>query len=137
MEPVTELLERDTAFGNHFHFVETLTKIRGEIDLQDFFAKLKNLDQNTLSKNDMDILHELDKNFSLIPNSNIKELATTSFTSQASLSRLIKKIGFSSFSEFKLRVSDFLKQSDSKEISVHDYLSSTIEEIKITDALNK
>lgn len=104
--------------------------------MQDFFAKLKYLDKNTLSRNDMDILHELDKNINLIPNSNIKELASTSFTSQASLSRLIKKIGFSSFSEFKLRVSDSLAQSDNKEVNIQDYLASTIEEIKITHALN-
>lgn len=136
MEPFTDALEWDSSVDNHFHFLEIISNIPGGVDMQDFFVQLNNFNQDSLSKNDLDILHQLDKNFSLIPKKNIRELAMISYTSQASLSRLIKKIGFSGFTEFKLRVSDFLKQNNNKKTTIDDYLTETIEEIKLTHILN-
>ncbi|MDF7639628.1 MurR/RpiR family transcriptional regulator [Lactobacillus sp. ESL0791] len=105
--------------------------------MPDFFVTAINIGQLSLSKSDLEIIKQLDKNINLVPKSNIKELAAISFTSQASLSRLVKKMGFSSFSEFKFRIKDFLNQNKQQTGNPQDYLSTTIDEIKLTHTLNQ
>ncbi|BDR57734.1 MurR/RpiR family transcriptional regulator [Xylocopilactobacillus apicola] len=105
--------------------------------MENFFVRILSKNKNSLTKNDYAILHLLDQNIREIPKNNIKKLSALVFTSPASMSRLIRKIGFSSFSEFILRVGDYLQQKDMPELNTVDYLASVINEINATHNLNK
>lgn len=104
--------------------------------MENFFVKVLNRHRSSLTENEFEIVHLLDQNIRQIPTSNLKKLAELVYTSPASLSRLVRKLGFKGFAEFALRISDYLKQEAKNEGQLNDDLTSVIDEIKLTHQIN-
>lgn len=104
--------------------------------MENFFIKAVSQHRSSLTENDFEIVYLLDQNIQQIPRNNLKKLAEKVYTSPASLSRLVRKLGFKGFSEFNLRISDYLEQKEQNQIQISDYLDATIDEIKLTHQLN-
>lgn len=102
-----------------------------------FFSNLLNEYNNILSKNDKDILKNLNDNIKIIPTTTINQLATITYTSTSGLYRLIKKLGFSGYSDFKYRVYDSLKTNEILVVDTNNYLDDTLNEIAYTHRINE
>lgn len=101
---------------------------------------LKTIHEEELTDTDSDILDHLEKQLPLIPNLTISELSQKIYTSSTSLHRLVKKLGFDGYTEFKYIIEDYLKNKDKEDgrfSNGNDYLFNTIEDMKITYKLNE
>lgn len=93
-----------------------------------------------LTSTDRTILENLENNIHEIPTLTLSELAKKVYTSSTSLHRLVKKLGFGGFTEFKYRIENELKQKNTVEHSIEEashYFSDVLEDIKITYKLNE
>lgn len=61
--------------------------------------------ENSLTSAEKDVVHWLNENEEMIPEHSINEIADESFTSPATVSRAIRKCGFSGIAELKYKVS--------------------------------
>lgn len=76
-----------------------------------------------LTKSEDEILDFLEKNFSRIPNITVLEICKEAYTSQGSINRLCKKLGFSGFSDLKFSIKeDILERNKSKRESITNTL---------------
>lgn len=92
---------------------------------------------DSLSANDKEILKNLNDNIDKIPVSTINQLASMVYTSTSGLYRLIKKLGFAGYSDFKYRVYDSLKLHEILIIDNNNYLEDTLNEIEYTHKINE
>ncbi len=90
-----------------------------------------------LSGNEKDVLKLLADQADTIPKSTINELANRIYISTSSLYRLIKKLGFQGYSDFKFRVTDSLQTNTIINDSTEKYLENTLNEIKYTHKINQ
>lgn len=93
-----------------------------------------------LSDNDFQSLKSMNALYKDIPNMLMKELADSCYTSISTLHRTISKLGFSGFSDFKLRVNDDLKNMEETEAALfneEEYLQNYLNDIKLTKRLNE
>lgn len=101
---------------------------------------LKTIHEEELTDTDLDILDHLEKQLPLIPNLTISELSQKFYTSSTSLHRLVKKLGFDGYTEFKYIVEDYLQNEEKEDTSfsnTNDYLLNTLDDMKITYKLNE
>lgn len=95
-----------------------------------------------LNSNEKEVLKNILLKYQEIPTYTITNLSHIAYTSTASLSRLIKKLGFSSFSEFKVKTQIDLDAELEKNLQTEiefdekEYLKVVIQDIKQTLAMN-
>ncbi len=65
---------------------------------------------NILSKTEQQVLDYVEKNMEKTTDLTIEQLAEYTYTSRATITRFIKKLGFKTYAEFKIRLGDFCKQ---------------------------
>ncbi|NVF11811.1 MurR/RpiR family transcriptional regulator [Anaerococcus sp. AGMB00486] len=75
------------------------------MDFFDFF-KIKYNDK--LNSSDKEILKYLENNVNAIPNSTLSQMSELAFTSNSTLYRLIRKLGFDSYNNFKFEIKKYL-----------------------------
>lgn len=76
-----------------------------------------------LTKTEEEILDFLEKNFSRIPDITVLEICKEAYTSQGSINRLCKKLGFTGFSDLKFSIrEDILERDKSKRESITNTL---------------
>lgn len=93
-----------------------------------------------LSDNDFQSLKNINALYKDIPNMLMKDLADSCYTSISTLHRTISKLGFSGFSDFKLRVNDDLKNMEeikTTSFNEEEYLQNYLNDIKLTKRLNE
>lgn len=90
-----------------------------------------------LSNNDIGIIQNIGLYYNEIPNMKIKELADACFTSSTTVHRLIKKIGFEGFSEFKYKIIQDLEDTSTLEFTEEEYLENYLNNIQLTKQLNE
>lgn len=96
--------------------------------------------EDKLTETDHEILINLEAKLPQVPNLTISNLAEKVFTSSTSLHRLVKKLGFEGYTEFKYAVENYLDESQatSKSVTIdNDYFNQSIEDVKITYKLNE
>lgn len=64
--------------------------------------------KNNLNSSDKEILKYLEKNAESIPNSTLTQMSKLVFTSNSTLYRLVRKLGYDSYNNFKFDVKKFL-----------------------------
>ncbi|MCF1684656.1 MAG: MurR/RpiR family transcriptional regulator [Tetragenococcus koreensis] len=93
-----------------------------------------------LSSNDLQSLKEINTHYTDIPNILMKDLAERCYISISTLHRIILKIGFNGFSDFKIRITDNLKAIEAAKESLFDeekYLQNYLSNITLTKRLNE
>lgn len=93
-----------------------------------------------LSDNDVQILKDINKYYEEIPDSSMKDLADRCYTSISTLHRIVLKIGFEGFSDFKIRISDDMyttKLDQTLPFDEDDYLNTYLNDIRLTKRLNE
>lgn len=94
--------------------------------------------QDSLSNSDIDILKILDKNISKIKDSTINELALITYTSTSSFFRLVQKLGFNSFTEFKFYIKNEIDKNNREDkLSNNLFLTKLEEQLEVTDKINQ
>lgn len=95
--------------------------------------------KSILSESDFQIIELLDNNITKIPTSTISEISDISFTSSSTLFRLVKKIGFKSYNEFKYRIKSKIDSKEDLESSdfSSDFLREISNKISWTDIISK
>lgn len=93
--------------------------------------------ESSLSKYELDITKQLIKNYEKIPTLTINELAKLTFTSPASIYRVIKKLGFKGYSDLKYKVADDLEKNKIHIFDTEDYYQLIINNIEVTKRLNE
>ncbi|WP_311482217.1 hypothetical protein [uncultured Anaerococcus sp.] len=93
--------------------------------------------KNVLSESDFQIIELLEDNISKIPTSTISEIADITFTSNSTLFRLVKKIGFKSYNDFKYWVRNKLNSEEIiNENFNSDFIRTIINNLEWTDILS-
>lgn len=87
-----------------------------------------------LSDSDKAILNKVTEHLDEACQCGINDLAKLAYTSPATLYRLLKKLGFKGFPDFKFQISSDLKSVTTT--SPDSYLELKLAELKTTDALN-
>lgn len=77
----------------------------------------------TLTKSEEELLDFIERNFKEIPNYSAIKICEKAFSSQATLNRVCKKLGFKGFSELKFSIEEDLKLMDN---SKNSYIYNTI-----------
>lgn len=101
---------------------------------------LGTVNSEQLTTSDYEIIKKLEENILNIPDSTISELSKKVYTSSTSLHRLVKKLGFDGYTEFKYVVENHLEESHRTQlngITDNVYFQKTLEDIKITYQLNE
>lgn len=101
------------------------------------FSKLYANYSEVLSQGEKETFKLLVKHCEVIPTSTINEMANSAYISSSSLYRLVKKLGFQGYSDFKYQVSSSLKTESILNNSTEEYLTDTINEIKYTHKINQ
>ncbi|MGL4673108.1 MurR/RpiR family transcriptional regulator [Cetobacterium sp.] len=92
--------------------------------------------KDKLTKTDEEILDFLEKNFSRIPDITVLQFCKEAYTSQGSINRLCKKLGFTGFSDLKFSIKeDILEKTHSKRESITNTLYF-IENINMKEGKN-
>lgn len=105
-----------------------------------YFRYLSTVYEKQLTHTDHLVMERLEENMQLIPKSTISELSQQVYTSSTSLHRLVKKLGFNGYAEFKYVIKDYLVKEENnsfKTINDNLYLKNSLEDIQITNKLNK
>lgn len=105
--------------------------------LLNLFVSIINEHASELTENDKNIIRSLNEYVAVIPKLTITELAEKIYVSSSSLYRLLRKIGFGGYPEFKYRVSKALQENESKNIDTDEYLNQFINEIMFTHRMNQ
>lgn len=95
----------------------------------------QHLDQ--LSKSDMEVVKSLNEMANRIPQSKISDLAPLCFTSVATLHRVVKKLGFDGFSDFKYALKDEMTLKSVEKPNDVDYYENILKDIELTKRLNE
>lgn len=101
---------------------------------------LSTVHADKLTSTDHTILKNMNDQVHLIPNSTISELSQKIYTSSTSLHRLVKKLGFDGYTEFRYTIEKQLNSqsgADDDFLVASHYLSDTLDDIKITYELNE
>lgn len=100
---------------------------------------LENKYSNVLSANEKSILHKIAENIEFVPNSTLSELAKIVYSSPTSLHRLVKKIGFDGYIDFKYSIEKELSDKSQPDFYTNqsDYFINTLNDINITYKLNE
>lgn len=101
------------------------------------FSSLLNKNMDELSKSEIEILKVLNDNAHEIPKLTLTELSKKVYVSTSSIYRLIKKLGYEGFPEFKYKVSDSLNSEKLLVTDSKDYLKTYINEIMFTYQINE
>ena len=105
-----------------------------------FFKYLSTIYEQQLTPTDRSIIKRLEDHLQEVPSLTISELAERVYTSSTSLHRLVKKLGFSGYTEFKYIVEDYLTNEEKNplpNLEENTYLKHSLEDIQITYQLNK
>ena len=78
--------------------------------MSDIVAKIQ--EKKKLNANDRIILQYIVDHLDEIPRISSRELARRTYTTSSSVSRLVKKLDFANYNDFKLNVSSYLKNQD-------------------------
>lgn len=89
------------------------------------------------NKNEKETIKHLLKLYRKIPAMTINELANQCYVSTSTLHRLIKKLGFRGYPDFKYQITDSLKEKIPERFDDDRYLMKTIKYIEITKQLNE
>lgn len=101
---------------------------------------LSTIHADKLTSTDHIILKNMKDHVHLIPDSTISELSQKIYTSSTSLHRLVKKLGFEGYTDFRYTMEDELnKQNETaNDFQIASrYLTDTLDDIKITYELNE
>lgn len=101
------------------------------------FVSVLNRYDGILSENDKNMIRKLNEYAAEIPKLTISELAERLYISSSSLYRLLRKIGFGGYPEFKYRISTVLQESEIKKVDTDRYLNQCINEIMYTHRINQ
>lgn len=101
------------------------------------FSQLLNEYEDSLSKNDKELLKQLSEQIMTIPNSTINDLADNLYVSTSTLYRLIKKLGYTGFPDFKFKVAESLNTEEILPSSTQDFLNLQLHEIEYTHKINQ
>lgn len=105
-----------------------------------FIKYLKIENSNKLSDTEKNILDHMENEIHNIPNLTITKLSKKLFTSTTSLHRLITKLEFDGYSEFKYTIENYLNNNHSDtyfNTEENTYLKNSLSDIKITYKLNE
>lgn len=105
-----------------------------------YFRYLSTVHEDQLTQTDQSVIKKLEENMHLIPKSTLSELAKQVYTSTTSLHRLVKKLGFNGYTEFKYVIEEYLESEENNQVSKtneNHYFKKTIEDIQITHQLNE
>lgn len=102
-----------------------------------FFSSLVNEYSEQLSKSEKAIIKRLNEQAKEIPDLTISELSKRVFISNSSMYRLIKKLGYKGYPEFKYKVADSLKKTTVEHVNTKDYLDGFIGEVMFTHQINE
>lgn len=123
--------------NNQFHCMKKISESRIMMNL---LERQTSKFMPKLSHNDLQTLKKLNNQYEEIPQFLMKDLADQTYTSISTLHRLILKIGFKGFSDFKLRISDDIQRAN-KEVTnpFNDevYLENYLNNIRLTKHLNE
>lgn len=123
----------------YFSFAENFP-VFSEVDRMAYFRYLRTVYEDQLTQTDQSVIKRLEENMQLIPKSTLSELAKQVYTSTTSLHRLVKKLGFNGYTEFKYIIEEYLEAEENNKfgkISENLYFKETIEDIQITYQLNE
>ncbi|MBL4953354.1 MurR/RpiR family transcriptional regulator [Neobacillus sp. OS1-32] len=106
----------------------------------DFF-EITSKHLNTLNNNEKELYNYIIRNIEEVKRSTIRELAAKCYVSSATMSRFLKKIGFSGYSEFtailKYTDSNFIKNTNPFTVSQEnyriEYLKNIYESVRVLD----
>lgn len=94
--------------------------------------------QDKLSNSDIEILQVLEKHMDQVKDSTINELAAMTYTSASSFFRLVQKLGFNSFTEFKFYIKNEIDKSNKEFYFSNDiFLKNIKNQLDITDKINQ
>lgn len=82
----------------------------------------------------------MEQHLHMIPDSTISELSQKIYTSSTSLHRLVKKLGFEGYTEFRYTIEEQLNKEEGQKDNFPEasyYLSNILDDIKITYQLNE
>lgn len=102
------------------------------------YLKIEN--SKRLSDTELILLDNMEEEIQNIPNLTITKLSNRIFTSTTSLHRLITKLGFEGYSEFKYTIENYLDNNRSGifyEIDENPYLKHSLSDLTITYKLNE
>ena len=91
----------------------------------------------TLTHNETELLRSLSAQAGVIPRATITELAQSVFSSPSTIHRLIRKLGFKGYTDFKVRVEDSLESELPLVLAQPNLLKITISSIEHTFRLNQ
>ena len=86
----------------------------------------------TLTHNETELLRSLSAQAGVIPRATITELAQSVFSSPSTIHRLIRKLGFKGYTDFKVRVEDSLESELPLVLAQPNLLKITISSIEHT-----
>lgn len=97
------------------------------------------INKDQLTESDNEILDALNEKLDNVPKSTISSLASDLLTSPSSLHRLVKKIGFDGFIDFKYAIENYLEEDKEKNNFKLDngYYTRTLDDVQITYKLNE
>ncbi|SDB83741.1 transcriptional regulator, RpiR family [Pelagirhabdus alkalitolerans] len=90
-----------------------------------------------LNANDIEIIKNINVHYKKIPEMKIKELAEQSYTSVSTIHRVIKKLGFEGFSDFRYNIKGEIEEEKQPTFNSEEYFEKTINDIKLTRRLNE
>lgn len=91
---------------------------------------------NRISKSEEAVFDYLEKHFEKIPKLSVLELSELSFTSQATINRACKSLGFKGFSELKFAIKEDLLQLDNRSQKYINKTEFFLEKINFDSASN-
>lgn len=90
-----------------------------------------------LTKNDIEVVKCINRYYDTIPKMRIKDLAAACYTSVSTLHRVIKKMGFEGFSDFKYRLKDDKKEYSINAMDDEEYFKKMVTNMRLTKRLNE
>lgn len=90
-----------------------------------------------LTKNDIEVVKCINRHYANIPKMKIKDLAALCYTSVSTLHRVIKKLGFEGFSDFKYQLKDDKEDAMPKKMDDEEYFQKMMSNLKLTKRLNE
>lgn len=118
-----------------FHITKNISVVKdGSMNI---IERLSNQSGLSLSSNEREIIKQLNKFYDQIPNLTINELARLTFTSPASIYRVIKKLGFKGYSDVKYKILDDLENRKQHVFVSEDYFQQIVRNLEMTKRLNE
>lgn len=99
--------------------------------------KYSNQYSSQLTTNDYEVIQQIYAQYSKIPDMTIKELAVNCYSSPSTIHRVIKKLGFKGFPDFKYRITDEIKHVSVPSFDDEEYVQKIVNDIQLTKRLNE